>query len=202
MELARGSRWERLKDDLRRARDSALELGVVLWITRVSVVSTAIGVILFIFIPQVRDTLLEVRGSGVLDPSNILFWVTFLVSAVVFWALPVHYAARRDLEQDPVYTDRDMTGPALWVPRVLGFLCTFSIAIGACRAQYRLLDPNDEPALFQTGAIVVAAVVLSIALLGFLTKRRTTFGNGPTRGGYMADALFGAHLFRAVPIPA
>lgn len=197
----RGSVWERLKDGFRRVRDSALELSLVLWIARVSVVSAAIGAVLFIFIPQVRDPLLEIRGSGLLDPSNIFFWTTFLISAVVFWALPVHYAARRDIEQDPVYASREMTGPALWVPRVLALLCTISIAISAYRAQFRLLDPDDQAALDQTGAIMVAALFLSVGLWLFLKRRRDIFSDVHRMVGTGLMLILGLGFFALFLLP-
>jgi hypothetical protein len=149
-----GGRWEDLKLRIGRWRDGLVELALVLWICRVSLVSTAIGVILFIFVPQVRDTFLEVRTSKAWNLANIAFWAFFLASVLIFWSLPVHYAARRDIEHDRACASKSASRAALWVPRVLGFICILSVAIGAYRAQFGLLDPKDpdfyNPALFQT----------------------------------------------------
>src|SRR5262245_10627092 len=173
--------WQSLKQALRRLWGWVIEAALVLWITRVSVVSMAIGAVLFIFIPQVHDTFLEVKPSTAADRGNIFFWVLFLILTVVFWALPVHYAARRDVDADPSYAGRPPTLLSTWIPRLLGFACLLLVAIGAYLAQAGLLSPPDssfyKQAKLQTQAIMWMAILLSIAVLIFLIARRKLFAN-------------------------
>ncbi|MGB3022487.1 MAG: hypothetical protein WBB50_10245, partial [Methyloceanibacter sp.] len=68
----------------------ALDAAAVVWITRVSVISVVVGGVLFIAIPPVRDTFLDMRGDSPFLLSNIWRWALFFFSAVLFWALPVH----------------------------------------------------------------------------------------------------------------
>jgi hypothetical protein len=179
--------WQDLKCALRRVWDWVIEAALVLWITRVSVVSMAIGAALFIFIPQVHDIFLEVKPSTATDKGNISFWLLFLISTVVFWALPVHYAARRDVDADPSYAGRPPTFLSTWIPRLLGFACLLSVALGAHLAQAGLLSPPDsafyKQAKLQTQAIMWTAILLSFAVLIFLITRRKLFANISSRIG-------------------
>jgi hypothetical protein len=179
--------WQGLKQALRQLWDWVIEAALVLWITRVSVVSMAIGAALFIFIPQVHDTFLEVKPSTATDKGNISFWLLFLISTVVFWALPVHYAARRDVDADPSYAGRPPTFLSTWIPRLLGFACILSVALGAHLAQAGLLSPPDsafyKQANLQTQAIMWTAILLSFAVLIFLITRRKLFANISSRIG-------------------
>jgi len=206
--------WDGFKKRAARARDWLVELALVVWICRVSVVSTALGIILFIFIPQVRDTFLEIRKASVTDPANIVFWVLFLLSALFLWALPVHYAARRDLRNDPAYAGKPLIGPSLWFPRILALACLMSIAIGAYRAQFGFLNPTDpDHTLIQTRVLMGAASLLSIGLFLFLWQRRKIFTNVSVRIGtllmtgltvaFLVFFLFNlsAYIWRAPLIP-
>lgn len=179
--------WQGLKQVLRRLWDWVIEAALVLWITRVSVVSMAIGAALFIFIPQVHDTFLEVKPSTAADKGNISFWLLFLISTVVFWALPVHYAARRDVDADPSYAGRPPTFLSTWIPRLLGFACLLSVALGAYLARAGLLSPPDsafyKQANLQTQAIMWTAILLSFVVLIFLIARRKLFANISSRIG-------------------
>jgi hypothetical protein len=202
--------WDSFKKRVGRARDWLVELALVAWICRVSVVSTALGIILFIFIPQVRDTFLEVRKSNVAnlannvpDLANIAFWALFLLSALVFWALPVHYAARRDIRNDPAYAGKPLAGSSLWFPRILGLACLASIAVGAYRAQFGFLNPTDpDDALTQTRVLMYAAILLSIGLFLFLWQRRKIFTAISSRVGtiLMTALTIGFFVFFFVDI--
>jgi hypothetical protein len=92
--------WRRF---LWRAWRYLLDLALILWIGRASVLSVLAGLVLFL-VPQARDTFLEVRGDGIGSPENVVFWVLFFACVIGFWALPVHYAARRTLAADPIFT--------------------------------------------------------------------------------------------------
>jgi hypothetical protein len=94
------SLWTRLRNLLVSLWDWVVDAGLTFWIVRVSLLSVLIGCVLFIFVPQVRDTFLEVRGSDPTKVDNIANWVLFFFLAILLWALPVHYAARRNLRHD------------------------------------------------------------------------------------------------------
>ncbi|WP_372930844.1 hypothetical protein [Methyloceanibacter sp.] len=182
-----------------RLWDGVVHLSLVLWVSRVSVISTAIGAILFICIPQVHDTFLEVRTTSVWDPVNVAFWSFFLLSVVFLWALPVHYAARRDLDLDPSFLGKPRSLSETWVPRVLAVFCLVSVAIGAYRAQSGLLSPPDSTfyadAHTQTLAIMWMAIVLAAALLLFLIWRQNIFSMLSPKVGAGLMILLGIIFF-------
>src|SRR5258708_7587252 len=77
----------------------------VTWVCRVSVTSVAVGAILFFYVPQARDLLLDfpaqASGGGRFD----LLWMAWYAACfgalvLFFWALPVHAMARLSLIRD------------------------------------------------------------------------------------------------------
>ncbi|MGB6910020.1 MAG: hypothetical protein WBE01_09860 [Methyloceanibacter sp.] len=169
--------------------DWTIDVGLILWITRVSVASALAGFALFLFVPQARDTFLEVRGDSLLSASNWSFWLVFFFFVIVFWVLPVHYCARRDLNYDPINTDPDrrilgkrrvrVDGLAAQIPRILAAACLIAIATGAFLATAGLRVPSDPDAeaLYlqahtQTYAIAAAAIALTIGVLLFFINRQ------------------------------
>ena len=179
----------------------ALDLGLILWITRVSLASTLAGIALFVLAPQARDTFLEVRGDSILSASNWTFWLVFFLFVLVFWVFPVHYCARRALNYDPINTnpDRRISGHrrqridwlATIVPRALGTACLIAITAGAVLATVGLRVPSApsademykraqaqaqalyEQAHTQTEFIATTATVLAVCALLFFIYRQT-----------------------------
>lgn len=197
------------KDSSDNAWDLFLSAGLILWICRVSVISVIAGLLLFGLSDQARDTFLEIRGSLSTDPSNVILWAIFFALVVIVWALPVHFAARRDLELDPIFRPEQWAvlserqrcwrnWLAMWVPRALAVTCLLSIALGAYLARPPLVETpkaNDLYALAveqshnQANSLAVTAVLLAIALLAFLIARKKVFQRVPHRFGTAFLAL-------------
>ncbi len=159
--------------------------------------SAVAGALLFIAIAPVRDTFLESRWDGYISGEDLGRWSLFFVTALLFWVLPVHYAARRNLRHDPFFADsveQDNVRPTginwwgLWIPRVLAVGCLVSIAVGALLARNAVritpatLSPKQHGAYqfdaidHQTIAIAVVALLLCVGVWIFLKKRRYLFG--------------------------
>jgi hypothetical protein len=198
--------FQRLKQFFSRLWGNTLDAATVLWITRVSVASMVIGAVLFLAIPPVRDTLLEMRGDSPFSRDNLIRWSIFFLSAILFWALPVHYAARRNVERHPFFADRAEheserpTGVdwwSRWIPRLLGAACLAFIAIGAilARSVVRVTPqdsgskmPSPSTQLYdyvdsQTYVIALIAGLSCIAVWFFLVHRRTIFSETNQRVG-------------------
>lgn len=205
----------------------ALDVGLILWITRVSLASTLAGFTLFLLVPQARDTFLEVRGDSLLSASNWIFWLVFFFFVLVFWVFPVHYCARRVLNYDPINVDPDrricgqprqrIDWLAMIVPRLLATACLIAIAAGALLASAGLRVPNDpkadeayqraqaqaealyQQAHTQTYAIAIAAMILAVcAFLFFIYRQTLTQKLGPT--WRRLDENFGRNLLIALTV--
>jgi hypothetical protein len=61
------------------------------WVCRISAISAGLGALLFARAPPARDLFAEVNAGA-------LYWTMFF-ALVLAWALCVHYAARKALEQ-------------------------------------------------------------------------------------------------------
>ena len=195
----------RLKLFFGRLWDNVLDAVSVLWIARVSAISVVAGAVLFIAIPPVRDTFLETRGDSLLSWSDLWRWAAFFGSAVLFWALPVHYAARRNLRHDPFFADsiaresERATGSdwwGLWIPRFLGVACLAAIAVGAFMAQNALRVIPQSTSLrpleaahqydvinYQTDGIALLSLLLGAGIWIFLQQRKFIFGGTTQRLG-------------------
>ena len=199
---------------LRASWDFVLDASLILWICRVSAVSAVAGLLLFGFSDQARDTFLEVRGLRPSNWQNLLFWVAFFLFVILFWAMPVHFAARRNLELDPIFQKEASTPSlerqrrrrdvALWMPRLLAFLCLVSVSVGASFAQavVRVADSNDTSvnlyaeAQAQAGYLAVIAAGLAIIIVILLAARRELFKGVPR---YVGTTLL-ASLFLVVVV--
>lgn len=188
--------WTWLRESVANLWDWVVDAAVILWIVRISLFSTLIGCLFFVLVPQVRDTFLEVRGDQAASNDNFRYWVLFFVLAILLWALPVHYAARRNVRRDPIFHGRAEPSPerharlellGIWIPRALGAVCLFTIAIGASLASAGLRVPGDAGTAFsnvidlytqvqnQTKTIAVVALVLCGGVFVFLIYRTNIF---------------------------
>ena len=157
---------------------------LVLWITRVSLVSVVAGFILLLAVPQARDTFLEVRGESALSLENVLFWGFFFLSILIFWALPVHYCAKRNINLDPIKTvpqgeldparSSRFDRVAILVPQILAAACLLAVALGCLLANASLRAPSKagaelySQANWQTNVLALAALFLMIGVWKFL----------------------------------
>jgi hypothetical protein len=175
--------------------NNVLDAVNVLWVSRVSAISVVLGAVLFIAIPPVRDTFLETRDDGL----DLMRWGFFFLAALLFWALPVHYAARRNIRRDLFFSDSGKAEIAksarsawweIWIPRLLGVACLAAIAVGALMAQNALRVASQETnsvsmdllrqsdqTTHQTYEIAAFAFLLCIALWSFFTQRTKIFAN-------------------------
>ena len=110
-----------------RAWDCFLRLLLVLWIVRVPLTLTLLGLAYLLGLtPQAQDLFMEFARTG------WLWMLWFLVVLIVVWAMPTHYAARLLIDTDrrfrlslartPDGGERCSQVSALWVPRGYGVL--------------------------------------------------------------------------------
>ncbi len=71
-----------------------LQFALILWIVRVAVAMTALGLLLLGLAPQAQDLFVEL--------ADVPAWrmVLFVCVMVVVWAMPTHYAGRLLLDTD------------------------------------------------------------------------------------------------------
>lgn len=147
-----------------------LDLGLVMWVVRIPLASVAAGLLLMLAATQAQDTLVDVAmaGAPLAERAGFSSAIAGLIGAIfLFWAMPVHYAARLLLETDDGIAaltrrrDRQAAAPAApsdeasalrdrgthfiirQVPRVLGALTFVAFAIGAEKAIINLPTITD-----------------------------------------------------------
>lgn len=132
------------------------------WACRVSIIGLIAPAVLFIEFPQGRDLLLYFRGQ--LTETNslegayltILYWAGLLAAICLFWAYPIHAAARTIL-YDPFWLYPHGSNPndtafrrmqllyrplIIWVPRLLSASTALVISL-ACQIAFHDL-PSPE----------------------------------------------------------
>ncbi|MDQ0503962.1 hypothetical protein [Xanthobacter agilis] len=80
-----------------------LDLGLVLWVVRIPLLSVAIGLLLMLGVTQAQDTLVDVAMAGpqlVEKPGLSLALGKLILAIFLLWAIPVHFAARLLLDTD------------------------------------------------------------------------------------------------------
>lgn len=157
---------------LAQAWGEVLNFALVLWVVRVPLVSVAAGLVLMAAITEAQDVMVHVAMAGApLAKRAWISWelVQLFASTFLFWAMPVHYAARLLLETDRGLAARiapvAKAGPRaraaaasgalgwviLLVPRVLGALTFVAFAIGAWQAIANLPTIDDTPVVEAAG---------------------------------------------------
>jgi len=134
----------------------------VAWACRVSIIGLIAPAVLFIEFPQGRDLLLYFRGQ--LTETNslegayltILYWIGLLAAICLFWAYPIHAAARTIL-YDPFWLYPHGSNPndtalrrmqllyrplIVWLPRLLSASTALVISL-ACQIAFHDL-PSPE----------------------------------------------------------
>jgi hypothetical protein len=162
-------------------RDHVIRWSRVLWVCRASAASTSLGLALFAFASPARDLFAE-RATG------LVYWAVFF-SLVFVWALIVHYAARKALEQqawaagfaplplsieDQTALQTRYAVAGTWMPRLLGLLCFVAVALGIVGARHtsELLGGNAGATASQFDGLLVATAAVAAVYLVFVVCRR------------------------------
>jgi hypothetical protein len=165
----------------------------MLWACRVSVISVIAGFWLLGTVEQAQDLFADVTyGALPRSPSAWLHWSWFFVWVFLVWAFPVHYAARRALEEDdwmvprrlrastsgvPDQIREDYRCELLWLPRLLGCLPFVAVLCGLWRSNAALEGTLEfEPSFAAREQVLWLYGFTTFVLLGFLVfvvKRRS-----------------------------
>jgi hypothetical protein len=158
----------------RRIWECILHLALVLWVVRVAVIMTALGLLILGMAPQAQDLFVEFARP----PAWRMFLFLFVLIAV--WAMPTHYAARLLLDTDAGFQQllaeqRKLQGAAcaeaagVWVPRKLGLL-TFAAVLIAIWRSYVNLPILDDRSVIESVArsLAVMAVLVLLGAVGFI----------------------------------
>jgi len=150
-----------------------LQFALILWIVRVALAMTVLGLLILGLAPQAQDLFVEFADVRV---WRMLFFVCIMI---IVWAMPTHYAARLLLDTDQRFRQllaaqhepehmRFLEVTARWVPRVLGLLTFVAVLIAIWRSHLNL--PILESAPEQTAAVdeFNDQVDRSLAMLGLL----------------------------------
>jgi hypothetical protein len=156
-----------------------LKFALVLWVVRVPLGTTALGLFLLGWVPQAQDLFLE---FGWASPERMALFAFVLVAV---WAMPTHYAARMLLDTDSRLQNllaaeeesglsRCLASSALWVPRVLGLVTFAGMLFGIWRSNASLPNFEDKDTLvtaklglFEATAIVVAGAAVYLIWVFF-----------------------------------
>ena len=155
-----------------------LQFALVLWVVRIAVTTTVLGLLILGLAPQAQDLFVEF--------ADVPIWrmVLFVWLMVVVWAMPTHYAARLLLDTDERF--RQLLGAqresdqahflevtARWVPRVLGLVTFVAVVIAIWRSHLNLpiLDQTPEQTSVidaVNGRLAALAVLVVLAAAGFI----------------------------------
>ena len=138
----------------------------VMWACRVSLASLAFGFILFLFVPQARDLLIDFPAARGWMLYVAIGWHAVLLAAAVFlfWAFPVFHAARKALDnehwigsvQHAVQIKPRLDPLILHLPAWLGIMC-----FGAVIAGIWLLDDDLYDSSMIRGASLARGQLLA-----------------------------------------
>lgn len=154
------------------AWDCFLRLLLVLWIVRVPLTMTLLGLALLGLTPQAQDLFMEFARTTV-------WWMLWFLLVLIFlWAMPTHYAARLLLDTDsrfrlslvptPDRNEHCSQVSAIWVPRVLGLLTFVAVLIAIGRSAVNVPNSTDTAtkAAVHRALIEMTALVI-VSALGF-----------------------------------
>src|SRR5215467_4930784 len=74
-----------------------VQFALILWIVRVALVMTVLGLLILGLAPQAQDLFVEFADVPVWSVLRMLMFVCIMI---VVWAMPTHYAARLLLDTD------------------------------------------------------------------------------------------------------
>lgn len=159
-----------------RGWERILQFALTLWVVRVPLIMTALGLLILSSAPQAQDLFVEFAHNPLRIPL-------FLLLLIFVWAMPTHYAARLLLDTDARFQDVVAAQQALGqanfieavervVPRALGLLTFVAVLIAIWRSHLNLpifSDPGDQEAVAATNRVLGwLAVVVILAAFGFL----------------------------------
>ena len=168
----------------------------VLWACRISAITGIAASGLYDFVPQGRDIFADTtRNAHLLYAS--WYWFAAILGMFFVWALPVHFAARKTLEQsdDWLLSKAQRTAlpddcravlyqtlrarydrPIRLVPRFLGFFPFLIVAISQAVMAWELYDasalPWVEGALHQIYCLLGLTAVAALLFWRYVIKRR------------------------------
>ena len=170
-----------------------LQFALVLWVVRVPLITTALGLLLLGWTPQAQDLFVEFTLRSPIPLLPFLFVpplsaLFFLFVLIAVWALPTHYAARllvdsdsgfqaalaeeRDLEQqDPNQTQHAvcLECSAVLVPRLLGFFTFVAVLLAILRSYLNMPNLEQHEVTRSVGwALVEMALLVATAAIGYV----------------------------------
>jgi hypothetical protein len=160
-----------------------LEFALVLWIVRVPLTTTALGLLLLGYTPQAQDLFVEFADA------SFLWMLYFLFVLIAAWAMPTHYAARLLLDTDerfnkllsteqqarqkrtegaPLTADESkcalcLKASAAWVPRLLGLLTFVAALIAIWRSHLNLPDLDQKEVIASVNLALSEVALLVVA---------------------------------------
>jgi hypothetical protein len=175
----------------------------VLWVCRIPALSAGLGIALFSLAEPARDLFME-------SQSYVAYWVG-LFGLALLWAMIVHFAARKILEQQawgargaqlPLSGIRLLdlrhryAVPATWIPRLLGLLCLVALGIGIWGAHRDIQPIRDafglhDPIVLLWPTAACCGLYLAYVLLRRRFLRRVSRGAGQPLGEDLHDAITG-----------
>ncbi len=172
----------------------------ILVAARISVVSAALGFYLFAEVDQAQNLLADTSWNSNVALA-VLYWTVFLAATAFIWAFPIHYAARRTLDDDAWMLPRRVRSgmPAaelrrfteavrarhriaiLCVPRLLGLVPFLAVLAGLHGAAGSVEHAALLPEAGQANRLIIslAAADVVTAILFYLmvaTRRRWSRG--------------------------
>ncbi len=150
--------------------DCILQFALVLWVVRVPLSTTGLGLLLLGYAPQAQDLFAEFART------SFLWMLYFLFVLIAMWAMPTHYAARLLLDTDArlqrllaVENPACLRTSAVFVPRLLGLLTFVAVLIAIWRSHLNLpdLDQKEVIAAVDQALVEMAALVVAGAA-GFI----------------------------------
>jgi hypothetical protein len=191
----------------RRCWDCILQLALTLWIARVPVALTLLGLLILGEASQAQDLFVEFDSAAWRIPI-------FLVLLPLVWAMPTHYAARLLIDTDARFQQIISAQQALgqarwikfsgrWVPRALGLLTFLAVLIAIWRSHLNLpiLDEQEVIASVDQSLLRMAVLVVMLAA-GFLVYTVKRPRNGDITGLRALKALSRrlAPIWRKIPM--
>lgn len=169
-------------------------LARILWACRVSAVSAFGGLALF-YLALPAQNLFADTTLNANFPLAVGYWFLVFAALFLFWAFPVHYGARRTLDEDawlinwrlrrelPLPQQQNLVAKLRsehatiikFVPRILGLVpfVAFGVGIGsALRTQWQALGlPIGQQTLVQLQILLGADVAVAVLFWIFVVKR-------------------------------
>lgn len=191
---------ERRQSLPRRCWEAIVWVARVLWVCRVSAFSAVAGLFLFAFAIQAQNLLSDTSWNRNIVVA-ILFWLATIAFVFLFWAFPVHFAARRALREDDWIIHRDMRRALThddmrrmvdcvrtrhaalieWTPRVLGLVPFLAFQVGivlAALANWHAQElPQVSEALVQLALLGIAVPAAAILFYWFIAHREQVVGS-------------------------